>query len=205
MADWTTINVHNMTCRVVAAIGSSVMSGPELSSKQEWTDLLVSYSSDVCHTSIWLKQVPPYFRDFASYMMPSLRRIRQHRLTAHMLVIPVLKAREEASKDPEYIKPNDLMQWIADRSNAEDSLDSLEYQAELQLSNGLATILSSSVACTHALFDLASYPECMESLREEVDSTIASYNGLTPQGLAKMEKLDSFLKESQRHNVANFC
>lgn len=181
------------------------MSGPELSAQPQWTELLISYASDVCYTSIWLKQVPLYFRSFASRFMPSLRRIQQYRVMAHKMVIPVLKAREEASKNPGYTKPNDLMQWIADKSDAEKSLASLEYQAELQLSNGLAGILSLSVAFTHALFDLASHPEYMEPLREEVDSIMASDVGLTPRGLARLEKLDSFLKESQRHNAANFC
>lgn len=121
------------------------------------------------------------------------------------MVIPVLEARQKASKDTGYLRPNDLMQWIADKFASEESNQNLEYQAELQLSNGLATILSSSVACTHALFDLAYYTEYMEPLREEIDSIIAADNGLTREGLARMEKLDSFLKESQRHNVANFC
>lgn len=187
IADWAPRNVHEMIGRVIAAIGSSVTSGPELSSKPEWNNLLVSYTNDVLQTAILLKPIPPYFRPMVSKIMPSVRRISKHRAIAYEMVIPVLKA-----KDPGYVKPNDIMQWIANKSIAGEYDCDFEHQAELQLSNGLATLLSSTVACTLALFDLASHTEYIEPLREEIENIIALNNGLTKEGLAKMDKLDSF-------------
>ncbi len=52
---------------------------------------------------------------------------------------------------------------------------------------------------THALFDLASMPQYIQPLRKEIESVIAT-DGWTKLSMDKMWKLDSFLKESQRHN-----
>jgi hypothetical protein len=47
------------------------------------------------------------------------------------------------------------------------------------------------------LFDLASHREYIQPLREEVEKTIADL-GWTKEAMARMVKLDSFLKESSR-------
>jgi Cytochrome P450 len=49
----------------------------------------------------------------------------------------------------------------------------------------------------HALYDLIAYPEYVEPLRQEIE-TLVSAEGWKYSTLAKMEKLDSFLKESIR-------
>lgn len=56
-----------------------------------------------------------------------------------------------------------------------------------------------------ALFDLAGRPEYVEPIREEL-STVMTKEGeteLTAQSINKLIKLDSFLKESQRHISQN--
>ncbi|KIJ13821.1 hypothetical protein PAXINDRAFT_80382, partial [Paxillus involutus ATCC 200175] len=48
-----------------------------------------------------------------------------------------------------------------------------------------------------ALYDLAANPQYMDPLREEVEAIVET-DGWTKEALAKMRKLDSFLKKSQR-------
>jgi hypothetical protein len=50
------------------------------------------------------------------------------------------------------------------------------------------------------LYDLARYPEYVESMREETELAIAQ-KGWTKAALADMHKIDSFLRESQRFTV----
>ena len=55
----------------------------------------------------------------------------------------------------------------------------------------------------HALYYLASLPEYVQPLREEVEEVVKS-EGWTKAGLDQMHKLDSFIKESQRlHSLGN--
>jgi len=50
------------------------------------------------------------------------------------------------------------------------------------------------------LYDLAAYPEYAELLREEVAQVVES-DGWTKVAVEKMEKADSFIKESMRLNT----
>ena len=52
---------------------------------------------------------------------------------------------------------------------------------------------------THVIYDLAARPECIQPLRDEIEPIIAA-EGWTKAAMAKMWKLDSFMKESQRMN-----
>lgn len=55
-----------------------------------------------------------------------------------------------------------------------------------------------------ALFDLASRPEYIEPIREEIESIIAE-EGWSKSSVMKMRKLESFLKESQRYSQLAGC
>ena len=57
-----------------------------------------------------------------------------------------------------------------------------------------------------ALFDVAGRPEYVAPLRKELEQVISGQGGereLNPQSLGKLVKMDSFLKESQRHISQN--
>jgi gliotoxin biosynthesis cytochrome P450 monooxygenase len=78
------------------------------------------------------------------------------------------------------------------------------------------------MAVWHVIFDLACRPQYIQPLRDEIDEVIAEDNQGVSKGsllklqkpsMAKLRKLDSFLKESQRlsppglsmfHNLPNY-
>ena len=53
---------------------------------------------------------------------------------------------------------------------------------------------------THALYDLAAYPEYVEPLREEIARAVQR-DGWTKTAIDNMDNIDSFLKESMRLNT----
>lgn len=55
-----------------------------------------------------------------------------------------------------------------------------------------------------ALYELAAHPEVVESLREEVESIVKEF-GWTKEGISKMWKLDSCLKEVLRYSGSGGC
>lgn len=67
----------------------------------------------------------------------------------------------------------------------------------LQTVNPLHNGLCILQALTHAIYDLATYPEYILPLREEIMEVIEA-EGWTKMAQGKMRKLDSFIKESQR-------
>ena len=63
----------------------------------------------------------------------------------------------------------------------------------------VAAVHTSSVTYLNAVYDLAMRPEIHNDLRVEINDVFASENGKwTKQGMTKLVKLDSFIKESAR-------
>ena len=55
------------------------------------------------------------------------------------------------------------------------------------------------------MYDLASMPEMIDVLRNEIRTVLNEYDGVfTTKALYSMKKLDSFIKESQRMNPLSF-
>lgn len=73
--------------------------------------------------------------------------------------------------------------------------------ALIQLKLSFAAIHTSAAAPTQLLYDLCAMPEWIPILREEIRQVRESTENFNGKGaLAKLEKLDSFMKESQRFN-----
>lgn len=62
----------------------------------------------------------------------------------------------------------------------------------------------SSQSVTQAIYHLAEHPEWLDPLREEMEP-ILKEEGWTKSAMAKMWKLDSLLRESQRYNGIGLC
>ncbi|KAJ2919582.1 hypothetical protein MD484_g822, partial [Candolleomyces efflorescens] len=107
---------------------------------------------------------------------------------------------ERLEKDAKYGpnwegRPSDLISWLIDfappeHKNVED------ITVRVMLIN-FAAIHTTSLTLTNALLDVAARPEYIKPLREEMEEIIGNY-GWTKEGMGRMWKLDSFLKESSR-------
>jgi cytochrome P450 len=162
------------------------------------------FATDVMIGGEKLKGWRPILRPIAQYLIPEVRRIQADHEEAYQMLRPVLEARErtEAELGDEYKKPNDMLEWVRTRAikNNDNSVDYRE-QAKIQLLTATAAIHTTRLATLHVLFDLAARPEYIDPLREELREVLAETNGvLTKQTLTHLKKLDSFMKESQRHN-----
>jgi cytochrome P450 len=149
-----------------------------------------------------LKLWHPWLRPIAQYFVPEMTRIRGDHQRALELLQPELgkRSRESDQADP---KPrNDMIEWMQQRAKklGDESFDNKEL-ANLQMLTATAAIHTTRLAIIHALYDLAARPEYIEPLREEIIEVTKDSKGvLRKQHLTQMRKLDSFMKESQRHN-----
>ena len=186
---------------MIAVVGGLVMCCPELNRTEEWIDISVNFTIDVFAAAKRLKEWPSALHPILQYVFPEVKRIQKQYADARNLTIPIMKARREASKKPGYVKPVDFMQWVMDNSKAEGDILSDESISSMLLTGGLASIHTTSMAGTHALYDLAAHPEFVHDLREEMKTVLKMEGGqLSKDGLTKLAKLDSFMKESQRIN-----
>ncbi|KAI0362950.1 cytochrome P450, partial [Pilatotrama ljubarskyi] len=91
----------------------------------------------------------------------------------------------------------DMLQWLVD--SPEGKNDTLKEVSDRVMMLNFAAIHTSSNSVSLTLYHLAEHPECIQPLREEIESVIGE-EGWTKAALGRLWKLDSVLKEFQRFN-----
>ncbi|KAI0178730.1 putative cytochrome P450 [Hypoxylon sp. FL1284] len=207
--DWTPIDLHDKLLRVVAQASARIFVGYPLCRNEEWLDCSTKFALDVMTGGEKLKQWHPYLRPIAQYFVPEMTRIRGDHQHALELLLPELNRRLAERANPDASPRNDMIQWMQERARrtGDKSFDDKEL-ANLQMLTATAAIHTTRLAIIHALYDLAARPEYVEPLRNEILAVTKDSKGiLQKQHLTQMRMLDSFMKESQRHNppsVATF-
>ncbi|KAI5861410.1 putative cytochrome P450 [Durotheca rogersii] len=207
--DWTPIDLHEKLLRVVAQASARIFVGYPMCRNEEWLDCSTKFAIDVMTGGEKLKQWHPYLRPIAQYFVPEMTQIRGDHQRALDLLLPELTRRLAESNSPDASPHNDMIQWMQERARktGDKSFNNKEL-ANLQMLTATAAIHTTRLAIIHALYDLAARPEYVEPLRQEIlEVTKDSKGVLQKQHLTQMRKLDSFMKESQRHSppsVATF-
>ncbi|XXH02099.1 hypothetical protein Hte_008465 [Hypoxylon texense] len=143
-----------------------------------------------------LKAVPELLRPLAARIFPELKKISAHHETARKVIIPILERRETLPKQE--AKPRDFLQWMTDEAKGVEKEKS--FLSKIQLKLSFAAIHTSAAAPVQLLYDLCTMPEYVAILRSELDQVLQEHGELNKQALAKLEKMDSIMKESQRFN-----
>ncbi|KAI9880172.1 MAG: hypothetical protein M1830_004991 [Pleopsidium flavum] len=196
---WVAVNVTNVMLRLVARISARIFVGP-LCRNEEWLTVSVNYSLDIFRTVLFMRLFPPFLHPILSLVIPDAWQVRRDMRLARRLITPLVEERTKAQSlgDASYEKPNDLLQWMMDGANESESKP--DKLAHRQLLLTLASIHTTTMSVTHALYDLAAMPEYIQPLRAEIEQILKEDGDWQKNGLTKMRKLDSFLKESQRMN-----
>ncbi|OQE02171.1 hypothetical protein PENVUL_c040G09716 [Penicillium vulpinum] len=199
---WIRINPSQMFTRLIALSTSRMMAGDVLRENEEWLSIASSYAVNVGITITLLRPVPKYLRPIVALFLPSVRKMKKQLRFAKNLFIPMVHERRLAqqTKDPNYAKPDDFLQWMMDLSEEKNehlTPDTLAHHMLLLVT--LAITHTSTMALCHCLYDLVTRPEYIEPLREEMSRTLPDgwYNA-TQAALKDQSRLDSFLRESQR-------
>ncbi|KAB2573491.1 Cytochrome P450 monooxygenase paxP [Lasiodiplodia theobromae] len=200
--EFTPVTVYECLTRVAAILTGRVFVGAPLNRNEQWLDATIDFTHDVYIGGSKLRKWNYLLRPIvARFLVPEIRKVWKHQETARHFLVPIMEERSAAQKRPGYKKPNDLIQWLMDNAAKETKPTSFARLAELQLLASFAAIHTTSLTCTHVLFDLAARPEYIEPLREELDAVEARFGTLhTKQALSQLSRMDSFMKESQRLN-----
>lgn len=113
------------------------------------------------------------------------------------LLKPILEARLEKIEDPKFQPPPDLLQLVIEGAPDGKGRD-INYQVEAQIGTGRAALFTTAATVYHLLYDLCIRPEYVEPLRQE--ALEVGEVMMTRSNVAKLVKLDSFIREAQRFN-----
>lgn len=197
--DWTPVKWQPFSLRAVARLSGRAFVGPSINRNEKWMDTSINFAVHVFTACVKLQFIPEWARPVGQHFVSELRQIRKDIKIAKEMLKPIL---EERLHDMEFSSggdaPDDMIQWLIEALPEEEKAD-LTTQAELQLIIAAASIHTTNNLLCECLCDLAAYPEVQEELREEAYRVLEAENGWeSKESMAKLKKLDSFMREVQR-------
>lgn len=143
---------------------------------------------------------PPRWRWLAPYFDEGCKAMQANRKRAAELLEPIYEKRIAETADGE--KPVDSIQWLF--KAARGKRKTLDRLAQEQLFLGITSIHSTSASVLSTIYDLLDRPHYIDEILEEIRTVKATLDRgeWTARSLDRLEKLDSFMKESQRYNPA---
>ncbi|KAI0676145.1 cytochrome P450 [Trametes maxima] len=196
---WHPVDVMRVTQQLIARVSNRAFVGDSACRMQEYLDLTIAFAGHMIQDATILNLFPSALR---CVVAPLARHALSDRRRVIKCLQPLIDERQGnlrkygSSWDK---KPMDMLQWLIE---AAESRGDTSYDAIVQrlMAGNFAAIHTTSIALAHVLYYLAQYPDCLASIREEVQRVVEE-DGWTKRGIDNMWKLDSLLKESQRLNA----
>ncbi|EUC48236.1 hypothetical protein COCMIDRAFT_87809 [Bipolaris oryzae ATCC 44560] len=194
--DWTDVNINAKLVTIIAKVSGRIFVGPELSRDPEYLDAACNYTIDLINAVNGIKKIRPWLKPFLAPRTPELIALRNREKQAEKILQPLVAERLAAKAgDPNWQEPDDMLQWMINRSDGKESVALL---ARYQLAVIFAAIHTTTMTATNVLYTLAVTPEYIEPIREEIRNAIAEHGSITFRALQQMVKLDSYMKEVTR-------
>ncbi|PSR87239.1 ent-kaurene oxidase [Coniella lustricola] len=197
--EWTSVPLNKHLLRIVSKVSGRIFVGPELCRTDEYVDISINYTLEVNNATQAISAMKPSERAAKGEDLPEVKALKAREKRAQEFIRPLVEARKKAIKnDPDFQKPDDILQWLLDDGQAKYGEQAVQELTEVQLGLTFAAIHTTTISTTNAFYTLATMPELISELREEVRSVLNEYGTFTTNALQRMKKLDSFLKESMR-------
>lgn len=203
--DWTPVQLNKHLLRIVAKVSGRIFVGPELCRTEEYIDMAINFTLHLMTAVEAITRLRDSDRKTKAYNLPEVKELRARQQRAYDFIKPLIEARKKAIKeDPDFQKPDDIMQWILDDGQAKYGEQDDQELTEIQLGLTFAAIHTTTMSTTNAFYCLAVMPELVPELREEARSVLKEHGTFTTAALQKMKKLDSFMREVMRFYPLSF-
>lgn len=195
LTTFTPVNINHTLLRIVAVVSGRIFIGPELCRTPEYVDMAMNYTMDIVNAREAVTRLPKWQRTLKASSLPAVKTLREREKKAWAMLQPIIEARLRAVGDPDYRKPDDLLQWILDSPADLTPQD----MAEMQLALTFAAIHTTTMTVTSVFYTLSARPELVPELREEIRSVLREHGTFTSAALLDMKKMDSFFSENARY------
>ncbi|KFA45495.1 hypothetical protein S40293_10289 [Stachybotrys chartarum IBT 40293] len=198
---WTELKISQYLLRIVSTVSGCVFVGAELCKDEQYVDMAVNYVVEVMTAARTILLIPQFIRPFIAPFLPSTKRVKKRLGEATTILRRIVEARHRSLADSTATKPDDMLQWLIDAQDAVSKVD-LNLIAQAQLAAIFASVHTTSLVTTNAVYTLASSPEIFSILKEDVKQALQCSEGqFTISSLQNMKKVDSFLKEILRFHT----
>ncbi|KAJ4412458.1 hypothetical protein N0V82_008777 [Gnomoniopsis sp. IMI 355080] len=196
--DWTAVDLNDVMTRAISHLTARTWVGFKLARNEDWHTANAETTANIFATAISLKLLPAFLQPVVAPLLPMRRKLHKGLKRVHSYLIPLIDARKQLPDDPER-KPEDMLQWMIDAAQGgESDTENLATRYVYAVIGSLFTVSAGLVSC---MYDLAAYPEHLGPLREEVRRVLKEDGGWKKGTPAKLELMDSFMKESARINA----
>lgn len=207
---WVPVKPQELFIRLVARVTSRVVAGDKLRCNEEWLNLASNYTMNVGLAVLLLRPFPRFIRSLVAPFLPPVRQMKRQLRFVKDLFRPMIEQRRvadiEHAEDPLYERPDDFLQWMMDLAEEDQDQDPEQLAHHMLLLMSLAVAHTSSMAMTHALYDLIVRPEYLPPLRDEIEKTLkGGWEKATKASFESQRRLDSFMRESQRFGPPGDC
>ena len=197
LVQWKVVKLHELMAKLVQRLSARVFVGEPACRDPAWLEASTKYVENASLTVFIMRATPGWMQRVVVTLLPCYWGAASWGNKAISVLIPVIQARREAPKDKAGVDRHDFLQGMINLANEHDGTN--QKLARRALIMELASIHLTTMAAEHVLYDIFARPEYLEPLREEVESALADDDGCWSKGtFAKLRKLDSILRESQR-------
>ncbi|KAF4950618.1 hypothetical protein FSARC_13123, partial [Fusarium sarcochroum] len=196
--EWVKVDLNDILVRVVARISARVFLGPEEGHNEEWLTTTASYTKNLFLTGFILRPFPRFIRHLIALFLPTYHKLKKDVISARNIIGRIVSSRQIAAMQygPTFEKSTDILQWMMDEGIGDEK--KVENLSQRILILSLASIHTTALTMTQAMYDLCASPEYLEPIRDELSQVLLKHGGWQKTVLNYFLKLDSTLKESQR-------
>ncbi|KAI9431120.1 cytochrome P450, partial [Lactarius indigo] len=194
--EWVDVPALEMIQRVVCRVTNRVFVGAPLCRNRDYQVLNLNFAINVMKFATIIRVFPEFLKPLVTRIISNLPSQVQREMEFIRPMYEERLAKMEELGDGKWDDgPNDMLMWLMNESKGAER--SLEGVARRMLGVNFVAIHTTSSAMTQILYRLLANPEYVGPLRREVEAVVAEY-GWTTDGMDKLHKIDSFLRETQR-------
>jgi cytochrome P450 len=205
-------NIEEVMRRLMARITAKIFMGDTASRDPSWINISVGFSVDLFESSFGIKMFPPWTYPFIVWLIPARYRVRRQLAATRQMVDKLLQRLNDAQarrRQGETVDEEDtLLNWMVE--NGKPWENTVPQMAARLCVLAMASIHTTAATLANVVYELCAHPEWIPVLQEEIDTiaqdlgkpddNLASEGSTSKQWCERLEKLDSFIMESQRHN-----
>ncbi|KAI1075208.1 P450 monooxygenase [Whalleya microplaca] len=191
---WSSVPCFPLALKVIARLTMKSLFGEPLCRDIAFLDMCCRFGDAIPRDALILRLWPAWARPFLAKLLAAPRLVRNLQNTIY---IEIGKRRDYREINP----MKDILDYSMDWADQhyKDSWD--DWHVTDMMTNVIfAALHTSSQLVVHTIFELATRPEYIAPLREEIELCIEENKLNTKRAIDTMYKLDSFIKETQRVN-----
>jgi len=201
------VDVLTSFMKMIPGLTNRMLVGPTLCREQKFLDAVLSFTTDIIRTQSILIILPKVIHPVIGRLLGLAAKY--HFWLSSRFTVPLIKERiaQIQKKDAgdldykDWKEPNDFITWSYRTAQGEGRSDESQPVriAERIMPINFASIHTTSLTAYETMINILCADESVvASLREEAYRILQEEGGWTKQGLSRMHRMDSAIRESQR-------